>query len=354
MNRSMVASALATLTEDPMAEANDDVAQNAQDRLTELTGAYWLSRSLHVVADLGVADALGDEPMTADELAAALKINARGLTRIMRLLVANGIFTLKNGRFAHNEELRRLRSDHPHSMRPIVRFMGSPLQWAAVGELEHAVRTGRPSNEKFAPNGLFAYLAQHPEEARIFNEAMTAKAHDDVIGVPRAYDFSRFHTIGDIGGGRGHLLKAVLDVAPRASGILFDLPPVIEAAKEIASNRIRLQPGDFFKDRLPACDAYLLMSVIHDWSDEQAKEVLSAVRRSAPEHAKILVIETVLPDEPKPHLSLLGDIALMAMTTGQARTESEFKDLFSASGLALERKIDTNTEYSILEAGVAA
>src|SRR5262249_1567327 len=153
-------------------------------------------------------------PQTVEQLAAAAKVNPRGLMRIMRLLVANGIFTLKDGRYSHNEQSRRLRSDHPHSMRPLIRFMGLPIQWAAIGELEYAVRTGRPSNEKIAPDGLFAYLAQHPEEARIFNEAMTAKSQADIAGLPRAYDFSRFNTIGDIGGGRGHLLKAVLDVAP--------------------------------------------------------------------------------------------------------------------------------------------
>jgi hypothetical protein len=337
-----------------MTETTDSTATNALDRLTELTGAYWLSRCLHVIADLGVADALGDEPRTVEELATSVDVHPRGLMRLMRLLVANGIFTLKDGHFSHNDQSRRLRSDHPHSMRPLVRFMGLPIQWAAIGELEYAVRTGRPSNEKVAPNGLFAYLAQHPEEARIFNEAMTAKSQADIVGLPQAYDFTRFNTIGDIGGGRGHLLRAVLEVAPRASGVLFDLPPVIEAAREIASNRIRLQPGDFFKDKLPACDAYLLMSVVHDWSDEQAKELLGAIRRAAPEHAKILVIETLLPEEPTPHLSLLGDIAMMAMTTGQERTTREFADLFSASGLSLERRIDTGTEYSILEAAVAA
>ena len=337
-----------------MAEANDNSAQNALDKLTELTGAYWLSRCVHVAADLGVADALGDEPQTAEQLASAVKANPHNLNRVLRLLVANGIFAVKDGRYSHNDQSRRLRSDHPHSMRPLIRFMGLPIQWAAIGELEYAVRTGRPSNEKIAPDGLFAYLAQHPEEARIFNEAMTAKSQANIAELPLAYDFSRFSTIGDIGGGRGHLLRAVLEVAPRASGVLFDLPPVIEAAKEIASNRIRLQAGNFFTDKLPACDAYLLMSVVHDWSDQEAKELLGAIRRAAPEHAKVLVIETVLPDEPKPHLSVLGDIAMMAMTTGGSRTTREFADLFSSSGLTLERKIDTNTEYSILEAAVAA
>jgi hypothetical protein len=65
---------------------------------------------------------------------------------------------------------------------------------------------------------IFAYLAERPDEARIFGEAMTAKAHAQVAGVLGAYDFSCFESIADIGGGRGHLLQAVLERAPRARG----------------------------------------------------------------------------------------------------------------------------------------
>ena len=332
----------------------DETEPDPLDKLTQLTGAYWLSRCLHVVADLGVADVLGDEPMTAEELAKLIGADPVAFFRMMRVLVANGIFALKDRSFSHNVMSRRMRSDHPQSMRPLIRFLGLPIQWAAIGELEYAVRTGRPSNEKIAPDGIFAYLAEHPEEAKIFNEAMTSKAAGDIIGIPKAYDFSRFSTIGDIGGGRGHLLKAVLDVAPRSSGVLFDLPNVIEAAKEIASNRIRLQPGNFFKDKLPVCDAYLLMSIIHDWSDKEAREVLGAVRRAAPAHAKLLVIETVLPEVPKPSLAQMGDISMMSMTTGRERTEREYAELFSAAGFKLDRNIATDSDYSILEGSVAA
>ena len=58
---------------------------------------------------------------------------------------------------------------------------------------------------------------------------MTAKAAADIAAVLGAYDFARFDTIADIGGGRGHLLRAVLDAVPTAEGILFDLPHVIES-----------------------------------------------------------------------------------------------------------------------------
>jgi hypothetical protein len=83
----------------------------------------------------------------------------------------------------------------------------------------------------------------------------------------RGIRFFAFATIGDIGGGLGHLLRAVLEKTPRSRGILFDLPNVVESAKQFASDRFSVQGGDFFKDALPRCDAYLLMDVIHAWGD---------------------------------------------------------------------------------------
>ena len=59
------------------------------------------------------------------------------------------------------------------------------------------------------------------------------------------------------------------------AGVLFDLPPVIEAAAAAATGRLRLQAGDFFKDPLPAADTYLIMDVIHDWDDEQTTALVS-------------------------------------------------------------------------------
>jgi hypothetical protein len=101
---------------------------------------------------------------------------------------------------------------------------------------------------------------------------MAAKAHGQVAGVLAAYDFSVFDTIGDIGGGRGHLLRAILDAVPTVRAVLFDLPRVIDEARPLASTeRLRLQPGDFFKDALPACDGYVVMEVIHAFGDADVR-----------------------------------------------------------------------------------
>jgi hypothetical protein len=94
-----------------------------------------------------------------------------------------------------------------------------------------------------------------PEANTIFNATMAAKAHANVAGIIAAYDFSGFKMIGDIGGGRGHLLRAVLDTVLTAKGVLFDQAHVVKEAAALASPRLALQSGDFFKDTLPTCDA---------------------------------------------------------------------------------------------------
>ena len=163
---------------------------------------------------------------------------------------------------------------------------------------------------------------------------MEGKAHGHVAAVVAACDFSSFATIGDIGGGKGHLIRAVLEAAPAARGVLFDLPHVIEDSEGLASGRLRLQAGDFFKGDLPACDAYLLMEVIHDWSDEDSVAILKAVRRAAPPRAKLLLIESIVPEGPEPHWSKTLDILMLTLLGGKQRTRREYEALCAPAGFA--------------------
>lgn len=312
-------------------------------------GHIGLTRCLHVVAEFGIADLIDETPETPAVLAKKADVNADALGRVMRLLAANGIFEDLGGRFGHSPASRFLCSDHPQSQRAYVRFMGAPLLWNAMGALAHTMRTGRPGTETFAPQGNFAYLADRPEEARVFDQAMTAKSVLEVASVVRTYDFAGFPLIGDIGGGRGHLLRAVLDAAPNARGVLVDLPHVIAQAGA-ATDRLTLQGGDFFKDALPACDAYLLMNVIHDWRDEDALRILKAVRKGAPEHAKLLVIESLLPEKPEPHPVLMLDIVMLAVVGGRERKRSEYEALLREAGFRLDRVLPTGSGIDIIEA----
>jgi hypothetical protein len=176
------------------------------------------------------------------------------------------------------------------------------------------------------------------------------KVRGQIAGILGAYDFSPFYTIADIGGGHGQLLEAILAAAPNAQGVLFDLPEVIHRVS--ASGRLRLQAGSFFEDELPACDAYLLTQVIHNWSDEESTKILGAVRRAAPRGAKVLLIEWLIPDDGKPNWTLFVDLIMLAEFTGRERTQPEFKALLDGAGFRLDRVLDCGLNTFILEASV--
>lgn len=133
--------------------------------------SYAVPRCLHVIAEIGIADALGENPRTAADLAASTGANADALARALRLLSAYGIFAPSNDisgskGYVHTLASRLLRTDHPQSMRSFVRMIGSPVDWKGFEFLDHSMRTGEPSTEQIMPGGTWAYFAQHPEESR--------------------------------------------------------------------------------------------------------------------------------------------------------------------------------------------
>jgi O-methyltransferase domain len=325
---------------------------NPFNTMLEISMTYAVPRCLHVIAELGVADALGDEPRTAADLAASTDADAGALDRALRLVSAYGIFAPLNDSYVHTSASLLLRSDHPQSMRSFVRWIGSPICWQSFELLSHSMRTGKPAANQVTPGGAWAYLEQHPEISSIFDDAMTGKSHGHIAGILSGYDFSLFKMIADIGGGRGHLLQAVLGAAPDATGVLFDQPHVVEQLRRTESARFRLQAGDFFKDALPVCDAYMLMQIIHDWSDEESVEILRAIRRAAPAHAKVLLIEAIVPEDLNPSWIKMVDIFMLTLVTGKERTRGEFERLLAATGFRLDRIIDVGLGMSMLEASV--
>ncbi|HTT00544.1 MAG TPA: methyltransferase [Steroidobacteraceae bacterium] len=315
----------------------------------DLAVAYWSSRCLHVIAELGVADALGDQPRSAEELARASGVRPQLLQRVLRALANHGIFAHDGERFAHNAASRMLRSDAATSLRSLARMMGLPVHWDAYRELESALRTGEPSIAKVTEGGLFPHLRKHPEEARLFHGAMLGKSLLQIGPIVEAYDFQGFKTIGDIGGGLGHLLYAVLERAPAARGILFDLPDVVAQARERTHARVSYVGGDFFKDPIPACDLYLMMTVLHDWSDAESVAILNNLKAGAPRGAKLLILEGVVRPTAQNDIVLDIDIEMLVMTTGHERSEKEWASMLSGAGMRLSRIIPAGPWTSILE-----
>jgi len=325
------------------------MAQTPFTTLIDATQGFVVTSRVCAVAQAGIADALDDGPKTALDLATATGTHAGALGRILRVLCSVGIFEARDGSYVHTPASRLLRKDHPQSMRGYILAV-MPLFWEPFSRLDYSLSTGKPAFEEMHGIGVFQYFAENPAMARIFDAAMTGKAQGQIAGVVAHYDFSQFTTIADIGGGRGHLLQAVLQRAPKARGILFDLPHVVAAAKGAASDRLKLQGGDFFNDSMPVADAYTIMQVIHDWADAEATKILSGIRRAAPAHAKLLLIEMLIPETPMRDVAKETDLIMLVFLHSRERTRSEYQQLLAGAGFRLDRTIDIGQSTAILEA----
>ncbi|WP_395308905.1 methyltransferase [Mycobacterium sp. AMU20-3851] len=323
--------------------------------LLELILGAWVSQGIAVAAELKIADALSGGPLPILELARRVDAHPDALDRLMRALVSQGVFTAKRGsRYALNAVSEPLRSDAPVSIAGMARFVGAPQHREHWSHLAEAVRTGRPMLAQLRGMPAFEYLGTEPELAAIFNDAMTSMSELALGPVLAAYDFTRFSTIVDVGGGHGRLLSAILAAAPAAQGILYDLPEVVQDAPDLLSrfgvaDRVQVRGGSFFEAVPPEGDAYVLKNVIHDWADEDAVRILRTVRAAARPGATVLLLETVIPDHHREAVSKVIDLEMLVSAGGQERTEREFRALFGQSGFRFTRVVQTAGPLCVIE-----
>jgi hypothetical protein len=325
-----------------------------QQLLHKLTGA-WVARALYVVAKLRIADHLKDGPGSAEELAADVGVAPRPLYRVLRALAGVGVFTRgADGRFQLNPLAEPLCEDRPDSLRAAAVMLGEE-QDRCWDDLLETVRTGATAFPRLFGKPIFPYLAEHPEQARTFDAAMTGFSNRAMRAVLDAYDLSGIATLADIGGGLGTNLTAALGRYPKMRGVLFDQPHVVERARPLLkaagiSDRCRAEGGNFFETAPRSADAYLLGHIIHDWDDAQAGTILDALKRAMPAGAKLLLVETVLPEGDGQTFGKLLDLHMLAAVGGQERTEAEYRHLFAAHGFRLTRVVPTAHDVSVVEA----
>ncbi len=333
----------------------EDAPQKNASPSTQLMQLLWPGavavQAIHVAAKLGLADLVAAGPKTGVKLSEATRMNGTSLARLLRALTSLGIFAEDtSGRYCQTPLSEALRADHPESIRPLARMLGARFIWEPVGWLEESIRTGQAAFERLHSAPFFRHLAEHPEDAAVFNAAMSSMP-SYIAGIVEAYDFSKFRRIVDVGGGHGALLAAILEANPQTHGVLQDLPLVVAGAsalrREGIADRCELVAGDIFDGVPGGGDAYLLKGVIHDWNDEAAVEILRSCRRAIRSDGTLLLLETVLTGSDDPARALM-DLLMMVLTGGRERTEREFRALLQDASFSLTRVISTRG-HSILE-----
>jgi SAM-dependent methyltransferase len=331
-------------------------SSNPAAELVLLVTGYRVSQAIHVAATLGIADLIKDGASSASDLAVATNSHAGALYRVLRALAAAGVF--------HEDDQKRfsltplgecLRSDAERPMAAWASFIGRPHQWQAWGSLSHSVRTGENAYRHVHGVGLWDYLVEHPEEAVIFDRAMTGGSRGVVEAIVSAYNFSAFGRVVDIGGGQGVMIAAVLAAHTNTHGILFDRPDVVARAQPVleaagVARRCAVVGGSFFETIPEGGDAYLLKYILHDWDDAASLAILAACRRVFRPEGRLLIMERIVGGPNDGLETKTSDLNMLVSPDGQERTADEFAALLANAGFRMERIIEVTPRLSIVEA----
>ncbi|OBK72716.1 hydroxyneurosporene methyltransferase [Mycobacterium sp. 1164985.4] len=324
--------------------------------ILEMATGAWQTQTMYVAAKLGVADELASGPARAADIAERVGADPDALYRLMRALSSKGLLDHhRDDTFSLTKVGDALRTDHPESMRDMVLFIGHRARWEDWGSLLHSVQTGEPSVIKLRGMPYFDYLDTDPDLAQVFNKAMTATSgitNEIALG---QYDFKDFKLIVDVGGGHGLLLSTILNGAPDARGIVYDLPSVVTDAPTTfkaagVADRCIAEGGSFLERVPEGGDAYVMKNIIHDWDDANSLTILRNVRTAIAPHGKLLLLEMVLPERATPFIGFQLDLEMLVTVGGKERTRADYSDLLRRAGFRLDRIIDTVTPISIVEA----
>jgi len=287
-----------------------------QAQLADLLWGYQRTQLLYVAAKLGIADLLVTGPRSTEELAAATGTHAPSLYRLLRALAGHAVFAeQEDGRFELTPLAALLQTDSPDSMRAMALAEGEDF-YAVWGELLHSVRTGETAFARVYGMANWEYRAQNPEANARFNAYMGDLTRQKAAAVVTHYRFPERGTVVDVGGGDGTLLAAILRAYPHLRGVLFDVPHVVAQAEAVlaaagVADRCARVGGDFFADVPPGGDRYLLATVLHDWGDDRAADILRTCRRAMTPGATLLVIERVMPGRNVPSMAKLRDMHML-------------------------------------------
>jgi O-methyltransferase domain/Dimerisation domain len=327
--------------------------------LLRLAQGYQLSQALYVAAKLGVADVLVDGPVDADTVAQKLDVRADELRRVLRALVAAGVFTEhEDGGFALNDAAAALRADAPGRVRDVVINFGEEM-YRAFGELLRTVRTGETAFDAIYGKPLFAYYSEHAEVEASGSARMLARTLPVAREVADSDVMAGARSVVDVGGGPGTMMAEALRRHPALRAVLLDRPGVLELARRHLAerevlDRCELVDGDFFRAVPRGGDVYVLKSVLHDWPDDRCVQILGNCRRAMGSDARLAIIEYVLPARASHSQdalpALLLDLIMLTYSGGRERTKAEYAQLLDRAELRLVGVSALQSGPSVLQA----
>lgn len=322
-------------------------------RLMQISSAFWQSRVLYTAARLDIATLLGNATLTAEEIAERTGTQPDPIYRLMRMLVAMGVFEeTSSHHFRNNRLSNELRGDRPNNVRAMILLHNCPEMARPWFEtFDSGMRDNKPPFQQLHGETLFDYLDHHAELNTLFNQAMDSV--ESLVGdsYARDVDWGQFERVIDVGGSNGAKVIAILREHPNLNALVVDRAAVIKEAKakwkgslpDTIQRRLSFETADARLEVPKAIgpgDIYLLSAVLHGFNDTDCRRILRTLADAiGASGARIAILELILPDQGADLASTSFDLQMFMGTQGRERTDGEWLTLVAECGLEREEVV---------------
>lgn len=275
-------------------------------RLMDIGMGFWPAKTLLSAIELDLFSHLGGDAMSGAEIGDRLGLHPRAIYDFLDALVALRILERDGdgptGHYRNGIEAAAFLDRKSSSYVGGFLEMANARLYRFWADLTEALKTGQPQNEvKLTGTPMFEELYGDPARLEQFLGAMSGVSSGPFHELAERVDFSRYHTLCDVGGAAGQLCLIVANRHPHLQCTSFDLPvvaPIAEKAIAAAglSDRITVASGDFFADPLPRADVITMGMILHDWNLERKQRLIEAAYDALPDGGALMVVEHLIDD----------------------------------------------------------
>lgn len=292
--------------------------------------SHVLAKIINLAVNMRLDEKLSSKPISIENLAAYYQYPPETFYRFLRALDSYDIVKLvgtnkiKSGKMC--KYLSTIRSPH------------FQLSYQYINDLDYSLKNNTECFSKAFGKPMYPYFLDNPSFLNQFKVWCTKTAETWLPDFFKIYDFAKFNSIIDIGGGEGDFLAKILQKNKNQSGILFEQPAVAKSAEQVfrkhkVNDRVQVQTGDFFKNIPSTGDLYILSRVLINWSNQDALKILNNCYRNMPSGASLAIIDFWIPPKSSTlyKQTILSDLNVLALSNNALRTKAEWLNLVAES-----------------------
>ncbi len=315
--------------------------------IQEIAYAFQQSRVLFTACELDVFTVLGNDKLSAEEIAAKINCDAGALEKLLNAVCSIGLMEKDNSLYSNTlESLMNLVKGSPEYLGNLMHVASL---WNTWGNLTETVRKGKPPEY---------HDISDKDKNWVETYIMSGhwKVNQAAVEVAEMIPLAGVSKFLDLGAGSGLYTMEFLKQKPGMKAVCYDLPSVIPHTKkhlELADlqGKVETIAGDFMQGDIgTGYDLVFVSEVIQAYSIWENIKLMQRVFDSLNPGGKVVINETIVSDDrTSPQRAAMLSINMLVNTmNGDAYTETDLWIILKESWFSDIYRMNTNFNTSLV------